>query len=294
MSLIRSQQTIHINSKFRTSGVDDDFYYNIELNKANNYTHVAVLSVSIPKSYYLVPSGENAFIINDGGVMKTVVIPVGNYSVSSFIYVLSDIFQHGPLSLNHYSVTFPDSRTEAQTGKMKFIHNSASHNSAFIFGNNHLPEVMGFERGSTNNFILEQKQSYLYSTNICNFQRESTLFLRSNVADNSIDDILLELFASGNTDLSNINFENQGNLEEHSKLITNSQNNNYHFYLTDEYGARINLNGINMLITLCFYQKEDVNRLIRGYIKYKTLLDHENELKNNIFTDIKQVKTNND
>jgi hypothetical protein len=288
MSLIRNQQIIHINSKFRTIGVDDDFYYNIELNKANKYTHVAVLSISIPKSYYLIPDGENTFIINDNGTLKTVTIPAGNYNVSSFLHVLSNIFQSGGQQLSHYTVTFPNSKTEAQTGKMKFMHNSAQHNSSFIFGNNHLPEVMGFERGSTNDFILAQGSSYLYSTNICNFQRESTLFLRSNVADNSNDDILLELFASGNPDLSNINFENQGNLEEHSKLITSSQNNNYHFYLTDEYGSRINLNGINMLITLCFYQKEDINRLIRGYIKYKTLIDQENEFMKNNSTEIKE------
>ena len=279
MSLMKTQQVIHINSKFRTSGTDDDFEYTVTLNKSNKYTHVAVLSISIPKSYYLVPDGENTFVIDDGGVLKTVTIPPGNYSITSFIYVLNNIFQHDTLNLSHYSVTFPNSRTEAQTGKMTFSHNNAQHTSVFTFGNNHLPEVMGFERNSTNNFILHNNTSTLISTNICNFQRESTLFLHSNVADNSNDDILLEMFASGNPDLSNINFENQGNLEEHSKAVTTSQNNSYRFYLTDEFDDRINLNGVNMLITLCFYEKEDINRLLRGYIKYKTLLDKEKEEK---------------
>lgn len=276
MSLIKTSQTIHINSKFRTHGTDDDFEYQIILNNSNQYTHVAVLSISIPKSYYLVPDGENTFVVLDDGDYNIVTIPPGNYTITSFLYVLNQLFQNGPGHLQHYSVTFPDSRTQAQTGKMSFHHVNSQHESSFIFGDNHLPEVMGFERGSTNNFILEQTHSYLVSTNICNFQRESTLFLHSNVADNQQDDILLELFASGNADLSNINFENQGNLEEHSKLITSSQNNSYRFYLTDEYNKPINLNGINMLITLCFYQKEDISRLVRGYIKYKTLVDQEN------------------
>ena len=275
MSLITKQQTIHINSKFRTNGTDDNFDYTITLNKENQYTHVAVLSISIPKSYYLIPDGENTFIVDDNGVEEIVTIPPGNYSITSFIYVLNNLFQHGAGHLSHYSVSFPDSKTEAQTGKMTFSHNNAQHGTSLIFGDNHLPEVMGFERDSTNTFTQHNNTSSLISTNICNFQRESTLFLHSDVADNQQDDILLELFASGNPDLSNINFENQGNLEEHSKLVTSSQNNNYHFYLTDEYNQRINLNGINMLITLLFYQKEEVSRLIRGYIKYRTLLDME-------------------
>jgi len=280
MSLIRSQQIIHINSKFRTGGTDDNFTYSIELNKANRYNHVSVLSISIPKSYYLIPDGENTFIVEEDGVQQTVTIPPGNYNITSFLYVLNNIFQHGTGHLNHYTATFPDTRTEAQTGKITFNHTNTQHTSNFIFGDNHLPEVMGFERGSTNTFTILQNHSELTSVNICNFQRESTLFLHSNVADNQNDDILLEMFASGNPDLSNINFENQGNLEEHSKLITASQNNNYTFYLTDEYGQGINLNGINMLITLCFYEKENISRLIRGYIKYKTLLDEETERMN--------------
>lgn len=277
MSLIKDQQIIHINSKFRTAGTDDDFEYEIQLKKANNFTHVAVLNISIPKSYYLIPEGENTFIVEEEGSQQTVTIPEGNYSITSFLFVLNNLFQHGGGHLQHYSASFPNSKTEAQTGKITFTHNNANHESSFIFGNDHLPEVMGFERSSTNVFTLGQNDSVLVSKNICNFQRESTLFLHSNLADNTNDDILLEMFASGNPDLSNINFENQGNLEEHSKLVTNSLSNSYRFYLTDEYSQRINLNGVNMLITLCFYEKENVNRLIRGYIKYKTLLDAEKE-----------------
>jgi hypothetical protein len=277
MSLIDSQQIIHVNSKFRVRGTDDNFDYKIQLNSGNLYTHVAVLSVSIPKSYYLVPEGENTFVVMDDGTEITVTIPPGNYSITSFIYVLTNIFQNHAEHLNHYSVTFPNSKIQAQTGKMTFVHTNTNHSSSFVFGDNHLAEVMGFERGSTNTFVINGNQTTLVSKNVCNFQRESTLFLHSDVASNEKDDILLEMFASGNPDLSNINFENQGNLEEHSKLITNSQNNSYKFYITDEYDKGINLNGVNMLITLCFYQKTNVNRLIRGFIKYKMLLDRENE-----------------
>ena len=280
MSLIKSQQIIHINSAFRNSGTDSDFTYTIPIKPDNEFTHCAVISVSIPKSYYLIPEGENTFIINENGSSFTITIPPGNYNITSFIYVLNNLFQH-TAGTNHYSVSFPDSRTEGQTGRMTFTHTNNQHNSEFVFQDNHLPEVMGFARGSTNQFIIGQNSSSLVSSALCNFQRESTIFLHSDIGSNGgQDDILLEVFSSSNPDLSNINFENNGNLEEHSKLLTNNLTNNVRFSLSDEYRSGINLNGINMLITLCFYQKEDINRLLTGFIKYVTLyLQNEEQRK---------------
>lgn len=275
MSLIKSQQIVHINSAFRNSGTDSDFTYTIPIKPDNEFTHCAVISVSIPKSYYLIPEGENTFTIRENGNTFIITIPAGNYNITSFIYVLNNLFTG---ALSHYSVSFPDSKTQAQTGKMTFSHTNIQHNSEFIFENNHLPEVMGFARGSTNLFTINQNTSTLVSTNVCNFQRESTIFLHSDIGSNGgQDDILLELFASGNPDLSNINFENNGNLEEHSKVLTNNLTNNVRFSLSDEFRKGISLNGINMLITLCFYQKEDINRLLTGFIKYVTLYLQQEE-----------------
>lgn len=278
MSLIRSSQTVHINSAFRQSGTDSDFVINIPLKKNNKFTHVAIIDISVPKSYYLIGQGENTFTIRENAIDYIVTIPIGNYNITSFIYVLNNIFQHTS-GLNHYNVSFPDSKTEAQTGKMTFTHTNTQHNSEFIFGNNHLPEVMGFARGSTNQFVIGQNSSSLISTNICNFQRESTLFIHSNLASNSEDDILIELFASGNPDLSNINL-NSGDLEEHSKEFIGSQSNSFHFYITDEYRQSLDLNGINLLITLCFYEKNTISTLMTGFIKYLTMyLEEERKEK---------------
>lgn len=269
MSLIRSQQIVHINSAFRSSGTDSNFDISIPLKKNNSFTHVAVLSASIPKSYYLIADGENTFIIRENAVDYTITLPVGNYTITSLIYVLNNLFTG---DTSHYSVSFPDGKTEAQTGKLTFSHNNAQHGSEFIFENNHLAEVLGFARGSTNPFIISGNTSTLLSTSVCNFQKESTIFLHSSCASNGgADDILLELFASGNPDLSNINFESSGNLEEHSKILKDSQSTNYSFYITDEYRSEIFLNGINLLITLCFYEKNQISSLTTGFIKYITM-----------------------
>jgi len=269
MSLIKSQQIVHINSAFRSAGTDSRFDISIPLKKNNSFTHVAVLSASIPKSYYLIGQNENTFIIRENAVDYTITLPVGNYTITSLIYVLNNLFTG---DTSHYTVSFPDGKTSPQTGKLTFTHNNTHHSSALVFENDHLAEVLGFARGSTNPFIISGNTSTLVSHNVCNFQKESTIFLHSSCCSNGgEDDILLELFASGNPDLSNINFESSGNLEEHSKILKDSQSNNYSFYLTDEFGQGINLNGINMLITLCFYEKNQISSLTTGFIKYITM-----------------------
>lgn len=269
MSLIKSSQTIHVNSAFRQSGTDSDFIVNIPLKKNNRFTHVAIIDISVPKSYYLIPEAENTFIIRENQVDYTITIPAGNYNITSFIYVLNNLFQH-TAGTNHYSVSFPDSKTEAQTGKMTFTHTNIQHTSEFIFGDNHLPEVMGFARGSTNQFVIGQTSSTLTSKNICNLQKESTIFVHSDMASDPNSDILIELFASGNPDLSNINLTS-GDLEEHSKEFIGSQSNSFHFYITDEYKQNIDLNGVNVLITLLFYEKNTISTLMTGFIKYITM-----------------------
>jgi hypothetical protein len=286
MSLIKTSQVIHINSKKRINGFDHDFTYNVGLKKGNTFTHMAAMSVSIPKSYYLIGQGENTFDIIERDInteqitaQYTITIPIGNYSITSFLLVLNQLFQS---TAPHYNSTFPDSSTEAQTGKITFTHNNTHHYSEFVFGNNHLPEVMGFNRNSTNRFTINQNNSTLVSFGVCNFQKEQTLFLHCSACQNETDDILLELFASGNPQFSHINFENQGNLEEHSKILNAgvSSSNIFRFYLTDEFDSIINLNNINLLITLIFYEKDNTYHIVRGFIKYKMLIDEENEKKN--------------
>lgn len=289
MSLIKTSQVIHINSKQRIQGSDHDFTYNIKLKKANKYTHMSCISVSIPKSYYLIGQGENTFRIvetdiNTGTIIadEIITIPIGNYNVKSFLIVLNDLFQQ---TVPHYRATFPDSRNEPQTGKITFSHNNTTHYSDFIFGNNHLAEVMGFNRNSVNRFEFINNTSSLTSFGVCNFQKEQTIFLHCDACHNENDDILLELFASGNPQFSHINFENNGNLEEHSKILNSgvSDSNIFRFYITDEFGSVINLNNINLLITLIFYEKDNTYDIVRGYVRYKMLIDKEKseqELKN--------------
>ena len=267
MSLIKSKQVIHINSSQRLSGSDSNFTVRVPLMKNNKFNRITVLSASIPKSFYLVPENKNTFIVEEDKAQETVTIPPGNYTVNSFIFVINNLFLQGANFLPKYSVSYPDNRYAPETGKLTWTRTGV-HDSSFIFEDTHLAQMFGFDRGSTAIF----DGTTLVSTNIIDFQIESTLLLHSNLASNSgQDDILLELFASGNRSLSRINFESQGNLQEHSKTLVGSGDNIFNFYLTNEYNDLIDLNNVNLVLTLCFWEIENINSLITGFIKYKTL-----------------------
>jgi len=50
------------------------------------------------------------------------------------------------------------------------------------------------------------------------------------------------------------------------------KSNVYHFYLTDEIGNIIHTNGININFTIMVYKSNDIDSMIKGAIKYLTLM----------------------
>src|SRR5207302_1918668 len=109
----------------------------------------------------------------------------------------------------------------------------------------------GFSSGSTNTFVANT----LVSTQVINLQRESTLYLHSDIANNGQNNVLQEVFSTSNQDFSSIVFQQQS-VEGYLKDISTNSNNVYRFYLTDEDSNMINLNGQNINITLLLYLKK--------------------------------------
>ena len=96
--MIRSSQTLYINSKQRSKGFDHDFYITLPIQPANKFTHVSVLGISIPKSFYSVQNNQNTFIVREvfnNNLLITdniITVPEGNYTINSFIITLKDLF----------------------------------------------------------------------------------------------------------------------------------------------------------------------------------------------------------
>jgi hypothetical protein len=277
--MIKNSQVVHINSKFRLSGTDENFTATINLQPMNKFTHVVVMSALIPKSYYVVQDGANQFLIREVYQNETleyiITIPIGNYSITSFKTVVEGLFLAQGID---YVVTYANSKFEAVTGKLKFTHiSTGNHQAYFVFYDNDLCNIFGFDRNSVNEFVdIEGIDYVLYSKNVVNFQQEPSLFIHSDVCYTYNNDVLLEIYTTNNPQLSNVVYENIGELESHSKRVRNSNNNTYNFKLTNEYGDIIGLNGVNLLLSLLFYEKYEFYDMIKNFINFSMVaIDNE-------------------
>src|SRR5690606_1341797 len=112
----------------------------------------------------------------------------------------------------------------------------------------------------------------LTSINVVKFQLEDSIFIHSDIANNGIDNVLQEILGVQNTDYANIIFVCP-DVEAYAKPITNNNNNIYHFQLTDEDGAEIDLNGQNIVFTLMLFKKDPLNKLVKQFLKL-SLIDN--------------------
>ncbi len=261
MSIITKKTIYYIDSHQRTSGTHYNFTFPIPFPPNNDYTHVCLLSAVIPKSYYLVQQGYNTFTLRENGIDTTVTVPIGNYSATSFRTVVQGLLNTSSSQGWTYSITYPTISSSANTGKYTFT--CTGGNPSFIFTNG-LYEQFGFDPNSTNTFVAGQ----LVSKDVIKMQVEDTLYLHSDIGTNGKDDILNEIFIGSSPDYSSIKYQCI-DVDAYSKELQTNNSNTYKFWLTNEDDILMDLNGLNIVLTLLVYKKENINDMIKSYIKYK-------------------------
>ena len=119
MACIDDFQYVYINSADRLSGSDADFTYSINLDPNNEFDHVTVKQIAVPKSYYSVSSGYNYFTLTELGFSIKVIIPAANYNRVSLALVIASQLNAASVSLGHgwtYVVSYPNANTVGDTG----------------------------------------------------------------------------------------------------------------------------------------------------------------------------------
>lgn len=270
-------QLFYINSYNRTSGTNSNFSFKLLLDPTRNFNKVIVLQASIPKTFYLISEPNNTFILNENGTNIIITIPVGNYTKTSFRQLLTQILNSSSLNGWTYSITENNILIQADTGKYIF---SVSGNGTsqpiiqFANNNNNCYEQLGFDSNSTNTFI----SSSLISTNVVNFSLESTLFIRSNICQNSTsDNILQEIFTTGVPYNSFINYTCL-QPELYSKNFV-GKSDTYTFYLTNENGIEIDTNGININFTICIYESNDIDKEVLNFMDIQKMANYLQHVK---------------
>ena len=119
---------------------------------------------------------------------------------------------------------------------------------------------MGFNRASTNIF----SNSILPSQNVISLQAKDTIFIKSNIVASSTKAVLQEIYTTANPDFSLIIF-NQNDVELNSKELL-YKDNNYTFSITDEDYNILNLNGQDVIFSICCYEHNNSLELLKNDI----------------------------
>lgn len=240
---------IFINSYNRANGNSDNFTVNIsnQLKSNNEYEKISLVNCSIPKSYYLINNTSNELIINENGIDYYVYIQNGNYSMLSlcnYLNTASNLSQYGV----SYSYNF---NPNIQSGKITItVSNNNGNDVIFKFGNDNNPGlILGFEE------VDYTFNSAIVSPNICNMELTNSISICCDIVENEI----LYSITPNVLAYNYINYQNM-NLEYTSKKINKQIRNNIRIYLLDNIsGKQINLNGVNMSLSIVLFSSDIKN-----------------------------------
>jgi len=264
-SLVLNPFFVFINSRNRIDGTDSNFTYAINFPADLEFDRVVVLNALIPKSYYLIQSGDNTFQLQEGSSIVTITVPIGSYLLSTFKNTISSLLTAASPNGLTYTVTYPVN-SAPDTGLWTYTQNNGSIVSSLIF-NSTLYEPFGFLPSSTNVF----SGTTLISTAVLKLQSEDRLLIHSNLTDNAgNDDVLVSINSTTSINYSSINYECQSP-EFFSRILNSQHNNTYSFQLTDEDDKIVDLNGLNLNMTILFYKRDDIFERIKAFLKMAVL-----------------------
>jgi len=248
----RASKLIYLDSEERISGTSSNFSYAIDIPDGAKYDTCCVLAMTIPRSYYLIRSGQNKGILVLDGVEHSFEIPPGNYNADNFSETLLAIL-NGIAATAAFTITF-----STITGKYTYAYSGLGDVAIVLRDPSRLGHQMGFDEISTNHFIREQNACILSSKNVVNFVSTSTLFLHSDMVDDSTD-ILQEVYADNSVPFSNLVYTCRAP-GMYAKKLRNNTSSLFNFSLCDEHDKEVDLNGHEILITLILYRKEDLTK----------------------------------
>ena len=253
-------QIVSFNSKDRISGTNSSFQSTPVDLGLNKYDSVSLMTASIPKSYYNVPSGYNTFTLTEKSVSTTITIPVGSYNKINLASVLSTLLTAGSTTLGNnwtYVVSNP-SPTVADTFKFTF---TVSSNGAFqptITMSSTSPfRQLGFDESTSYPFVA----NVLVSVNAINLAYVLRMFIKSTICDTSTDGVLAEILSVGSFAPQSVIFYQEFNIDLNTRTFNSTNVNSWEFSIVDSYGQLIDFLGIPWAFTLVFYKRNDTHEL---------------------------------
>ena len=249
---ILGNRIYYINSENRLSGTPSNFSYAVEIPDGPKMDTCCVLAMTIPRSYYLVRQGQNSCTLVTDGLSQVFQVPIGNYTALNFITTLTGILNS--LTVGTFVMTL-----STITGKYSYTYSGSAVSISFVFAApTTLGRQMGFNDVSQTYFVANS----LISSNVLDFVSTSTLFLHSDMVDDS-SSVLQEIYADNTTPFSNIVYNCQFPAM-YSKKMQSVASGVFNFSLTDENNNPIDINGHDIAVTLLLYKKENLTAMFKA------------------------------
>lgn len=198
MTRYKNKMIFYINSNDRESGTHGNFTIRLNYPPGVDFDRAVILDASIKRSWYLIEEGKNTFTLIENNIEVPIAIPEGNYSFTSFRYVLENLLN--TYSPHHwsYNIAIPNTATGPSTAK--YTYTCTGGNPAFKF-DNYIYEQMGFLKSSVNYFV----DGELISVNPVYFNRD-VIHIHCDMIGDDKSNILQTLSAKG-SDFSSINYQ---------------------------------------------------------------------------------------
>jgi hypothetical protein len=231
------------------------------------YNRVAIVSASIPKTYYNIAAPYNVLILTEGKTNTTITVPPANYSFNSFASTLSTLLTAASTASITYTAT-----PQLATGRMLIASNSAAFSTITIPGTSNLYKNLGTPFNSA---ITINNVTPYTSADVCTFTINVILITSSLVRSSGMQglpsNILQIININNQQNFSSIAYDNFNTLYN-SRPATVSTSAT--FTITDIDGTILDLNGIPCNFSVIFFRFDDTNMLVRQNLYF----EHANRL----------------
>lgn len=267
MKYYTHKQIFYIDTFFRlnpSTETTSNFTFSLPIDTNAEYDSITLLDAVIPKTNYSINERNNKFLLVEEFGSREIVLPIGNYSKKGFINAILPVLniQGGP----KYSITIPNLSLNCDNGKYSFFCDS-SYQPSFVFDDNKcLCNHMGFYSNQTYTFV----NGRLDSARVINFKVRDSFLILSDIVSDKNDNVLCHLTGNSYMSYDYINFKNMAPME-YSKKISHSSANIYSFTIVDEEYIPIDLNGIDVYFSVMIYKSNNIDSLLKGFIKYQTM-----------------------
>lgn len=258
--------TFNINWKNKLYSTDTDANFwiqaNIPVDKINKINMVSCTAISIPKTFYNILNFY--FTLYENGTPINIWLPNGWYELKQLLWALQSSLNWSTLNNIIYSVWEEIQNNLYKTGKLLIWASDNTIIKQFYFYDiNDASYILGFYNDIYYNFTTQ-----IISSDTITLNPDSTLFLNSNICKNYNNDhniwwsnVLCSIYSSATKFYWYIVQKNEiiSNMKEYLPQ------NIFKFWLTNERGHILNLNGVWLNFEIKIFRYTD------NYIFYKKI-----------------------